>query len=123
MTAVMIDTSEFVEELEKEGVEHKQARAFVNVVRRSQEAVLAGQVKALEEVSTRTTKDLDSKTEKALTDFKHEVDKRFAGVDVRFAEMNGVLGAIRAELTMIKWLFALVGAGVISMLIRSFFTG
>jgi len=115
MTAVMIDTSEFVEELEKEGVEHKQARAFVNVVRRSQEAVLAGQVKALEEVSTRTTKDLDSKTEKALTDFRHEVDKRFAGV--------GGLGAIRAELTMIKWLFALVGAGVISMLVRSFFTG
>jgi len=63
MAAVMFDSAELVEELEKEGIEHKQARAFVNVVRRSQEIVLVNQAKAMEGVSTRTVKELDSKTE------------------------------------------------------------
>jgi len=63
MAAVMFDTAEFVEELEKEGVERKQARAFVNVVRRSQEIVLVNQAKAMEGVSARTANELDSKTE------------------------------------------------------------
>jgi|GEM_PF-803612 len=86
MAAVMIDTAEFVEELEKEGIEHKQARAFVNVLRRSQEVVLAGQIKALEEVSVRTAKELDSKTEKALIAFQHDVNRRFAEIEQRFTE-------------------------------------
>jgi len=119
MTAVMIDTSEFVEELEKEGVEHKQARAFVNVVRRSQEAVLAGQVKALEEVSARTTKDLDSKTEKALIALKNEVNERFIKTD---AKIDLLEQRMQSRFTLLQWMLTALIAGVAGLLIRAFST-
>jgi len=106
MAAVMIDTAEFVEALEKEGIEHRQARAFVNVVRRSQEIVLVSQVKALEEASTRTAEKLDSKTEKALTTLKDKVDKRFTElggvVDKKFTELESAfdkrISALKVEM-------------------------
>jgi len=136
MAAVMIDTAEFVEELEKEGIEHKQARAFVNVLRRSQEVVLASQIKALEEVSVRTTKELDSKTEKALTAFQHDVKQRFAeskndmdqrfvesknDMNQRFAEVNTRFTEIKGELTLLRWMLGVLITGVAGLIIRAFF--
>jgi len=63
MAAAAFDTAELIEDLEKEGIEHKHARAFVRLVWRSQEATLATQVKDQQEVSVRIAKELDSKTE------------------------------------------------------------
>jgi len=85
MAAVMFDTAEFIEELEKEGIEHRQARALVNVVRRSQEVVLR-------EVSVRAVSELDSKTEKTLLALENRVNSRFSEMEnntnKRFSEME-----------------------------------
>ncbi|KXU39242.1 hypothetical protein AXE65_09595 [Ventosimonas gracilis] len=63
MAAAAFDTAEYIEALEKEGIEHNQARAFVKLVWRSHEAVLATQAKEQQEISARTAKEQDSKTE------------------------------------------------------------
>jgi len=91
MTAAAFDTAEHIEELEKEGIEHKHARAFVKLVWRSQEAVLASQVKEQQEVSARIAKELDSKTE-------HKIEllrKDLAAVEER---LNGKLSNLETGL-------------------------
>ncbi|KXU38946.1 hypothetical protein AXE65_10895 [Ventosimonas gracilis] len=63
MAAAAFDTAEHIEALEKEGIEHNHARAFVKLVWRSHKAVLATQAKEQQEISARTAKEQDSKTE------------------------------------------------------------
>jgi len=101
MAAVMFDTAELVEELEKEGIEHKQARAFVNVVRRSQEIALVNQAKAMEGVSTRTAKELDSKTEHKIELLRKDLSAIEAGLrkDLSAVEerLNGKIDKLEAK--------------------------
>jgi len=91
-----------IEELEKEGIEHKHARAFVKLVWRSQEAVLATQVKEQQEVSARIAKELDSKTEHKIELLSKDlaaVEERLNGKLVNLEErLNGKMSSLETGL-------------------------
>jgi len=71
--ATTFDTLEFVETLEKGGIDRKHAETFARAVRKSQEAALEDFTKAAKEAGDQAVKDLDSKTEKALLKLENEV--------------------------------------------------
>jgi len=122
MAAVVFDTAEFIEDLEKEGIEHKHARAFVNVVRRSQEAVLANQVKTQKEISAQAVAELDSKTAMALQALEHKVDKGFTETDGKIALLHKDMAAlenrliIKLSIVMVA-IFGIVG-GITATVVR-----
>jgi len=99
MAAAAFDTAEHIEELEKEGIEHKHARAFVKLVWRSHEAVLATQVKEQQEISARIAKELDSKTE-------HKIEllrKDLAAVEERLnGKVSNLETGLRKDLVAVE---------------------
>jgi len=102
MAAVLFDTAEYIEDLEKEGVEHRQARAFVNVVRRSQEAVLENQVKTQKEISAQAVAELDSKTAMALQALDHKIDKGLSEISNRFTETDGKIALLHKDMAALE---------------------
>jgi len=102
MAVAAFDTAEHIEELEKEGIEHKHARAFVKLVWRSHEAVLANQVKEQQEISARIAKELDSKTEHKIELLRKDleaVEERLNGKLVNLEErLNGNMSNLEERL-------------------------
>jgi len=104
--AETFDRFDFIEILEKEGIERKHAEAFATAVRKSQEAALEDFAKTAKESSEQVVKDLDSKTEKVLMELNHMIDSG--------------LSAVRSEITignkdlLIK-LGSIIGAAVVAM--------
>jgi len=122
MAAVVLDTAEFIEDLEKEGIEHKHARAFVNVVRRSQEVVLANQVKAQKEINAQAVAELDSKTAMTLQALEHKVDKGFTQTDGKIALLHKDMAALENRLiiklsVVMVAIFGIVG-GITATVVR-----
>jgi len=122
MAAVVLDTAEFIEDLEKEGIKHKHARAFVNVVRRSQEVVLANQVKAQKEINAQAVAELDSKTAMTLQALEHKVDKGFTQTDGKIALLHKDMAALENRLiiklsVVMVAIFGIVG-GITATVVR-----
>jgi len=107
MSAVMFDTLKLVDALEKAALPREQARAIVDVVRESHEITLAGQANIAQATSERATAELDTKTERAITQLRKDMDLRFAKVE--------------GELKQHRWMLGAILGGIIALMLKSFF--
>jgi len=95
MAAITFDTLKFTQMLETSGVERAHAAAIATAVRDSHETA---------ELATKS--DIrDTKT--AIRELELRMEAKFA--------------ALQAEMTSLKWMSGAVIAGVLSLMIRSFF--
>jgi len=124
MAAVMFDTQKFVKRLQEANFPQEQAEAQSEAMREVLETAFASHAKEQQDISTRAVETLDSKTEKALLALKNEVNERFAKTDTKIdkleTKMDTRLAEIRGEMTLLKWMFGALVAGMVTLLVRTF---
>jgi len=106
MAAVMFDTQKFVERLQKAKFSPAQAKAQSEAMSEALETVFTNQTKRQQDVSARAVEALDSKTEKALLAFKHEVNERFVKTDAKIdkleAKVDNLALSLRKDLSVVE---------------------
>jgi len=112
-TVVLFDSSEIVEDLKKEGVSPRHAKAIVHAMLRTQELAAADTVKAAREAGEQTVKELDGKTADALLKLGHEL--ALVRKDMETLEQN-----LSAKITLLHWMLAVLVGGVGTLIVRSF---
>jgi len=115
--AVMFDTQKFVKRLQTAKFSPEQAEGQSEAIREVLETAFASHSKEQQEISTRAVNELDSKTEKALVAFKHDVNERFISLE---GKMDTRLAEVKGELVLLRWMIGAVFAGIVTMLIRMF---
>lgn len=81
------------------------------------EALLAEikrQRQALESAFKHDLIGIKAHTDETLIRLESKMDKSFASVDIRFAEMKG-------EILVLKWMLGVIVAGVIALVLKAFF--
>ena len=96
MIAVTIDTLKFANRLKQAGMPSEQAEAQAQAI-----------VEALDASSQSLT------TQQGLRSLEAKMDKGFAAVDTRFAEIKG-------EMVLLKWMLGVTVAGVIALVMKLF---
>jgi len=106
MAAVMFDTQKFVERLEAAKFPPAQAKAQSEAMREVLETAFASHAKEQQDISIRAVDTLDSKTEKALLAFKHEVNERFVKTDTKIdkleAKVDTLVLGVRKDLSAVE---------------------
>jgi len=95
MVAVTFDTYKFVRKLKGAGFDEKQAEALTEAVRESHESAELATKGDIENVC------------REISDLRKDMDARFVGV--------------HAELSSMKWVLGMVAAGMVALLVKSFF--
>jgi len=99
MAAVMFDTQKFVERLQAAKFSPAQAKAQSAAMREVLETAFANRTKEQQDISVRAVEALDSKTEKALLAFKHEVNERFIKTD---AKIDNLALGLRKDMSAVE---------------------
>jgi len=99
MAAVMFDTQKFVERLQAAKFSPAQAKAQSAAMREVLETAFANRTKEQQDISIRAVDTLDSKTEKALLAFKHEVNERFIKTD---AKIDNLALGLRKDMSAVE---------------------
>ncbi len=117
MALAAFDTLQIFEDLEKAGFEESKAKAISAVVRRAHESA-------------------DFATKRDIDDLRKDMDAKFAGMDAKLAsmeersdakheslrkDMDAKFDVLRAEMAAIKWGLGIIGAGIVAMLVKTFF--
>ena len=58
---------------------------------------------------------------RARADYSARFDGLEKRLDAGFAEVNGSLAEVRAQITMLKWMNGIVIAGIAALIIKTFF--
>lgn len=77
-------------------------------------AEIERQRQALESVFKHDLIGIKAHTDETLIRLESKMDKGFAFVDIRFAEMKG-------EILVLKWMLGVIVAGVITLVLKAFF--
>jgi len=110
MAIVTFDTLKFVKTLKEAGVPESQAEAFSTAVQESHEAADLATKADLREYESVIRGDL----EKLETGLRHEMG------DLRH-EIKALELRIHGEMLLLKWMLGLLIAGVVSLILKSFF--
>lgn len=123
MTAVTFDTLQFVETLKDSGFDETQAKGLAVAFRQVQatqgeELAHKQELKALE--SQLTTKADMARVEAQLNEIKRDIKELETKLDTRATAHELKLAG---ELAPIKWMLAVIVAGIVSLILKSFFPG
>jgi len=109
MPTVTFDTLEFVETLEKAGIERAHASGIAAAVRAAQEAALSEHAKEANTARSRAVDSLDSKTENALLKLDSKIELLRKDMETMGQRLTIKMGsmfivAVGVLLAAIKWM-------------------
>ncbi len=106
LAAPFFDTHKFVRKLKGAGFNEAQAEALTDAVRESQ---------ASAEIATKQdVAGLEQRVDSKFDLLRHEIS------DLR-KDMNARFDVLRAEMAALKWGVGIIGAGIVAILVKTFF--
>ncbi len=117
MPAIAFDTLKFVNKLKAAGVPEKQAEAIAEAFQEaSGEAELATK-RDIEHLEAALKRDI----ERLEADLGAKIDRVQLELRGEIGKLEGEIGKLAAEIGTLKWLAGLIGAGVLTLILRAFF--
>ncbi len=134
-----LDTLQIFEDLEKAGFEESQAKAISAAVRKAHETSDLATKQDIADLRKDTKQDIDDlrkDMEQGINDLRKDTKQDIADLrkdtkqgigdlrkdmDAKFGHIEAKFDVLRAEVAALKWGLGIIGAGIVAILVKTFF--